>query len=531
MVLSRLCKILIVDDEYLLRQGIKHLLDWEKEGFQIVGEASNGKEALALIEELNPHIVISDIVMPIMDGVDLTKIIKSRFPKIQVLILSSYSDFEYVKDTFKHGVNDYILKPTLDPQELLTLLKTTVKNIPDLTILNDSINEETNINMVISKLIAGFHISENKELIKDTFVHDTFCILGTNIKKVTSESDAVLSVSKKQLSDLVKENLKNIIYCEIDVNNYEFLILINFKIKDLNFTLNYINHMIYKVLDNIPEMFFILSKPFNDVYQLKDIYTNNYKPLFGYKFYFKNKPLISFRDISCNNCKFRFDLKHYSGEIYMLNIDTALGYLRTYLDSCISNRSISEFELKTQFQNALYNIISILDDLDFNMKKMDEAKREYFQKIDEAKNPEELLNFLDVITNNLNEILKEQQNSLNNKMIHNIIDYITEHYNEQLSLKQLAEEFHFNYYYLSSYFSSHNKEGFSEYLNKIRVEKAAELLRNETIPVSEISYMVGYSDHSYFCKVFKRLKNVTPSKFRKNILSKRGAYDKNNQKI
>lgn len=178
-----LCKILIVDDEYLLRQGIKHLLDWEKEGFQIVGEASNGKEALDLIEKLQPHIVISDIVMPIMDGVDLTKIIKSRFPKIQVLILSSYSDFEYVKDTFKHGVNDYILKPTLDPQELLSLLKTTIKNIPDLVFLNSNGHKDTSINMVINRLLAGFDISKNKELIKNTFINDTFCLLGTNIKK------------------------------------------------------------------------------------------------------------------------------------------------------------------------------------------------------------------------------------------------------------------------------------------------------------------------------------------------------------
>lgn len=519
-----LCKILIVDDEYLLRQGIKHLLDWEKEGFQIVGEASNGKEALDLIEKLQPHIVISDIVMPIMDGVDLTKIIKSRFPKIQVLILSSYSDFEYVKDTFKHGVNDYILKPTLDPQELLSLLKTTIKNIPDLVFLNSNGHKDTSINMVINRLLAGFDISKNKELIKNTFINDTFCLLGTNIKKITGEGTNILSLSKSQLSDLVKDSLKNVVYYEINENNYEFLILINFNIKDFHHTLNHVKNMIYNVLDNIPEIFFVLSKPFNDIYHLKDIYTNSYKPLFGYKFYFKNKPLISYDDIGNNNCKYRFDFKHYSDEIYMLNINAALNYLKTYLKSCISNFSINEFELKTLFQNALYNIISILDDLNFNMVSIDESKREYFQKIDETKNPEELLSFLDIITNQLNETLNNQQNSLNNHMIHNILDYITDHYNEQLSLKQLADEFHFNYYYLSSYFSYHNKEGFSEYLNKIRVEKAAELLRNETIPVSEISYMVGYSDHSYFCKVFKKLKNATPSKFRKNILNKRGSY-------
>ena len=134
--MDNLCKILIVDDEYLLRQGIKHLVDWRKEGFEIVGEASNGKEALDLIEMLKPHIVISDIVMPVMDGIDLAKIMKSKYPEVQIVILSGYGDFDYVKSTFKVGVNDYILKPKLNPEELLLLLKNIASNIPNLDHFN-----------------------------------------------------------------------------------------------------------------------------------------------------------------------------------------------------------------------------------------------------------------------------------------------------------------------------------------------------------------------------------------------------------
>ena len=71
--MSDLCKVLIVDDEYIMRQGIKHLVNWDKEGFLIVGEATNGKEALIMVEELKPHIVVMDVVMPVMDGVDLQR--------------------------------------------------------------------------------------------------------------------------------------------------------------------------------------------------------------------------------------------------------------------------------------------------------------------------------------------------------------------------------------------------------------------------------------------------------------------------
>src|SRR5690554_784954 len=118
-----LTKVLIVDDERLIRQGILHYIDWQEEGFEVVGEASNGEEARVLIDELKPDIVITDIVMPVMNGTDLIKAIKASHPTIEVIVLSSYADFDYVRDTFKHGVIDYILKPKLDGEVLLETLK------------------------------------------------------------------------------------------------------------------------------------------------------------------------------------------------------------------------------------------------------------------------------------------------------------------------------------------------------------------------------------------------------------------------
>jgi len=98
--------------------------------------------------------------------------------------------------------------------------------------------------------------------------------------------------------------------------------------------------------------------------------------------------------------------------------------------------------------------------------------------------------------------------------IRSILDYIAQHYDEPLTLRQLSEQFNFNYYYLSKYFSSHCKEGFNEYLNRIRVEKASEMLLKEKTPISEICGAVGYMDHSYFTKVFKKFTGYTPKQFR-----------------
>ena len=95
------------------------------------------------------------------------------------------------------------------------------------------------------------------------------------------------------------------------------------------------------------------------------------------------------------------------------------------------------------------------------------------------------------------------------------MEYMRENYAEPLTLKEVAKHFHFNPSYLSSYFSTHNNEGFIEYLNKIRIEEAAKLLIKGAASISEISGMVGYSDHSYFCKVFKKIKGLSPSQFKR----------------
>ena len=137
MMGKKYCRVLIVEDEFIMRQGMKHMIEWEREGFTIVGEATNGQEALELIETLKPNIVISDIVMPILNGVDFSKIIQRKYPEVQIIILSSYDNFEYVKDTLLSGAVDYILKPTLNPNQLLVTLNKAVDRIPGLELIKD----------------------------------------------------------------------------------------------------------------------------------------------------------------------------------------------------------------------------------------------------------------------------------------------------------------------------------------------------------------------------------------------------------
>ena len=109
-------KVFLVEDEIVMRNGIKNNIPWEKEGLEFAGEASDGELAYPLIRKVQPDILITDIRMPFMDGLELSELVKKEFPRIKIIILSGYNEFEYAKLAVRLGVSDYILKP-VNPQE------------------------------------------------------------------------------------------------------------------------------------------------------------------------------------------------------------------------------------------------------------------------------------------------------------------------------------------------------------------------------------------------------------------------------
>lgn len=115
--MDSIVKIMIIDDEYLIRNLIKNCLDWNEIGMEIVGEASNATEGLNLIRRENPDIILTDINMPVTDGLDMSKSIVEKYPDIKIIVITGYNEFEYAKRSIKLGVSDFILKP-IDEEEL-----------------------------------------------------------------------------------------------------------------------------------------------------------------------------------------------------------------------------------------------------------------------------------------------------------------------------------------------------------------------------------------------------------------------------
>lgn len=524
--MNELCNILIVDDEILVRQGIKHHLSWEQYGFRIVGEASNGKEALELIESLRPHIVITDIVMPVMDGEELTRIVKQNYPDIEVIVLSSYGEFNYVRSTFQQGVADYILKPKLDTDELLQVLQRTARKIPSIQYQADAGDHPITMDHVIDKLISGYSVDYDAELLKQTFPFARFALIGIE-QPAQQGAGRFYSTSDlfSRLTDRVASACEQIQLRQLPAADaHAAVFLANLDPREVESWMAAVGEVAQETKQADPQIGWVASRLFDDFNRISEVYQEELPKLLSYRFYFPETALLMEdelpRPVQVNSS---FNLKQFTEEMKHEHFDTAFADLRSYVAAMSRNYNSTAFEFKSLLGNIVFNITILLGNQGYDMKELDAAKYAYFKAIHDALHVHEAVRLLETFLEEADRqiIAKTQQGSSTN--MKKLLEYIKEHHAEPLNLKTLGQYFHFNPSYLSSYFTAHHTEGFSEYLNKIRVEKAAELLRSGTTSISDISSMVGYSDPSYFTKVFKKVTGYSPSQYRRGISIKRAS--------
>ncbi|MGZ0039226.1 response regulator transcription factor [Paenibacillus ottowii] len=520
--MNELCNILIVDDEILVRQGIKHHLSWEQYGFRIVGEASNGKEALELIEALRPHIVITDIVMPIMDGEELTRIVRQNYPDIEVIVLSSYGEFNYVRSTFQQGVVDYILKPKLDTDELLQVLQRTARKIPSIQYQEDAGGNQITIDHVIEKLISGYRIDYDAELLKQAFPYTRFALIGieqsaqqNTVRSTTTSASDLFS----KLTDRVASACEHVVLRQLPSDVYAAVFLANLEPWEVDSWMAAVREVAQDTKQIDSQTGWAVSHLFDDFNQISNVYQDELPKLLSYRFYFPETALLIEDElpqpVQVNSS---FNLKQFTEEMKREHFETAFQDLRSYVAAMSGNYSSTAFEFKSLLGNIVFNITILLGNQGYDMKELDAAKYSYFKKINDAPHVHEAVRLLEAFLEEANRQIMAKTQQASSAGMKKLLEYIEEHHAETLNLTTLGQYFHFNPSYLSSYFTAHHTEGFSEYLNKIRVEKAAELLRSGTMPISDISSTVGYSDPSYFTKVFKKLKGDSPSQYRREHL-------------
>ncbi|WP_456288126.1 response regulator transcription factor [Paenibacillus sp. AK002] len=509
-------KIMIVDDEMLVRQGIKHLLDWEQEGYRIVGEASNGLEALNLMDEVSPHVILTDIVMPVMGGEKLVKVVKEKYPHIEIIVLSSFSEFDYVRSTFQSGVADYILKPKLEADYLMSILnKVTAKMVamkPDADPRADQ--GEAQILQAIEKLMTGYESSLDPLLVHSRFPFGQYLFFGADLKHVKESGDR-WSFGNELESELRKIAMADMVFMRLKFVNDTALFLLNVNPERRNELVIEFRQLIPKLAHDTSETHFVISQCFADFNSLGEVYHDNYLKLMRYGFFLKDRTLIEYEHLpGLPDSPLEYDMGELLEQLKRKQYRKAFTGFLEY--ACLRSMDYRTdiFEFKSSLGNFIFNVATTLGKMKVETGSLENAKYDYFRKIDEARYAGEAIAVVEAFIREAERAIGETNTSVNPNM-DRLLEYIQDHYADPITLTGVARQFHFNASYLSSYFASYNGEGFSEYLNKIRLEKAMELLLTTEFTISEISASVGYSDQSYFTKVFKKQTGISPSQFRR----------------
>lgn len=508
------CKVLIVEDELITRQALRYILSQNEDKYCIIGESLNGKDAQQLIEREKPHVVICDIVMPVMDGIELTKWIQLRYPQIYIVILSSYGNFEYVKSSFQYGAFEYILKPQLEPEKLLNILhRISVElHLNICHVKQDRIVKEP---MILEQVLSG-QVMDSYEVDKGAYEKAFFCIIGCHLRKIIGYKkdkeqfyyDALIENFKKYFgeglieytltseglvlgiinmsTEQVNEWCKNRI--EIGEKIGESIVGIKLACSEIIDKACRLPQQICEIKELVSQQFFVPNDVF--IYNLKGVYLST-KPIFSHSTY------RSKLEKGCYQEAFKF-LQDF------IEIEDLGGYY-------------TEQEVKKIVEHVLYTTFNHLEEAQVDLKKLELNKFQILSMIGMMYSLEDLRNFIEKVLGEIYNYVIEA-NTGDYSMILQICQYIETHFSEALTLHEVAKAFHISYSYLSTYFSHATNKGFNEYLNAVRIDKAKELLEKSEIPIAFIGEKVGYIDQSYFSKVFKKNVGQSPSEYRKNQL-------------
>lgn len=507
-----LCKVLIVEDEYLTRQGIRHMLDWGAEGFEIVGEAGNGKDALELVEKLHPHIVLTDMVMPVMDGLELEKRLRETHPEIQLAVLSSYSDFGYVRDSFQSGAVDYILKPTLNPKDLLAAMKQLASHIPGLTLTG---RKDRSLSLCVEQLLSGYPMEDLQRQLQAALDKPDFVLMGMDTARIFVQDPPAADRQEKLLAQAADTFLADYTHVQLTAKESIQLLAVNLTPWEREPLFAALRALAEDIAQKEPRTFYVASEVCTGLSLLRKTYSGPFLRNMDRYFYCKGRHFMTGQEFGAVHTAPKFDSADYAKCLEALQADRALDTLEGYVRRVLAEQSLDEPELKTLVQNAWYQLMSTFEDQHLSPDNLASFKRDCFAKIQACAYSEEFAQVFSVLQADFRAIIVQYGLNAQGNTIRSILRYIDEHYAQPLTLSGLAQQFSFNYTYLSSYFRTHHKEGFSEYLNRVRIRHAAELLREGTLAVSRVCEAVGYTDQSYFTRVFKKWTGTTPRDYRR----------------
>jgi len=530
-------KIFLVEDEVVVREGIKNNIDWKAQGYDFCGEASDGELALPMIRKLKPDIVITDIKMPFMDGLVLSRLIKKEMPWIKIIILTGYEEFEFAKEAIKIGIEQYLLKP-INGIEILKEVDALAVKIEDEKKereIREKYEKEMEENSLYERrnlfqyLVTGtktveelLELADKLEIDLSSIWYNIMLVQLRSFEHIQTEYSDTWMKIEQELNSL--ENNEHLLIFDRNMEGWavifkgdseEEMILRQKKyLEDMKNILSEYEHIRY---------FAGIGIPVNRLRELPNSFEQASR-LFAHRYFVKESFILDAQaaadqeeylikdDFNIHNIDVKQIDRNKVREFLKLGEEEEIVYFVEEFFKDLENDAMKSKIFRQYIVMDVY--FCVVDFLDGLQVQKEEIKTPDVNSV-VMQSTEEIMEY---VVNIIRCAIKLREKAASNRygdIVDEILHYIENNYaKEELTLNVLAAHVNVSPNHLSMIFSQQTGRTFIKYLTDFRMNKAKELLRCTGKRSSEISAEVGYKDPHYFSYLFKKTQGMTPTQYR-----------------
>ncbi|HIT62882.1 MAG TPA: response regulator [Candidatus Ventrimonas merdavium] len=495
-------KALIVEDELLARVGMRSLIDWEALGITLLEDAQDGREALERLEKEHPDIMLLDLNIPEISGLELLEIIRKRRINVKTVVVSCYDDFKRVKTAMKLGAVDYIRKFGLSREELTAALANLTENpaevLPELPKSVAQIGQESRQRIqnipeeywkgcCVSFYMLWKYAEEMGDMkIVEAIAAQYYQKLGRQFLCLSYEGKLLFLMKEQSSREEAAALLKQIApfvsnRCFIGITPYEY------EGKDYKFFIRIANS------------------------------------IEAYGFYDSSDEILVFRDALPIRLQLPFDeascmerlergIQKMSREDIMEVLEELFG--RIAADSYVSVNLVKKLmiEILSRFSDKAGQLGGAIEEIEAG------GSYKHYQRIIYMTSFEDMRRWWTEFVSEFTMQFFTRQKCSESDIIQSALDYIEENLDKTIQLSDVARHIGVSEPYLSSYFKRNMNENFIPYVNRQKIRRAKQLL-GEGKMVYQVADLLGYENNTYFSKVFKKMEGMTPDEYRRRMLS------------
>ena len=527
-------KVFLVEDESVIREGLRDNIPWEQYGFSLAGEAGDGEMALPLIRKLKPDVLITDIKMPFMDGLSLSEIVKEEFPKMRIIIISGYDDFDYARQAIRLGIDQYLLKPVTRMTMRKSLMELKEKIEQDMEQQDYQVQyreelqefEQFSLRGFFEKMLDGrLSAKEIYEKAAELSLDLTAPCYNLLLFTIYEKEGASKEWYARKQEEVFHYFLRHPRYILFRLNVSSYGVLVKGEKEQMGLLVSNSLECFEKAFGQEEQRigWYVAVGPEVERLSMLPQCYKEANHCFAYRFILPDRHVLSADSLAGYLAA---PGGESLGSVDFMQMDPEI--IRYFL-SRGAEEEIHDFveSYLHGVQNALhswmfrsYVVLNIRFAVVSFLESIGAEQAEYQDEIGAAVNrmhhegTDVFLYFINML-----KLAMRIRNRINSyqggKMLKKALEYIDENYgSDELSLSAVAEQVGMSANYFSAIFSQNMQKTFIEYVTDKRIEKAKKLLRQTDRPLGEIAKAVGYKDAHYFGFVFKKLQGCSPREYR-----------------